>query len=227
MTRLHSSAAVLPTHGSDRSSRGGLTAKAMIPNEGEFLDALRKVTSVFASLGIDYAVGGSFASSVYGEARATRDVDLIAAVAGRHAQALVSALGSEFYADLDQISAAIRTQGSFNLVHLDSMSKIDVYVVWRTEFGQAQLTRRRQTHVGTAAPLGLYITSPEDTVLAKLDWYRQGGAVSDRQWRDVLGVLRVQGSSLDWGYLRDWAGRLELTNLLQHARAEAGLPCDE
>ena len=81
--------------------------------------------------------------------------------------------------------------------------------LWDLVFLQpAQLARRRSTQVGQAAPLNLYVTSPEDTVLAKLDWYRQGGKISDRQWRDVLGVLRVQASGLDRAYLRDWAGAL-------------------
>ena len=117
----------------------------MIPNQAEFLEALRLVTAAFDKLGIQYAVGGSYASSLYGEARATRDVDLIANVTGRHAGLLVAALGRQFYADEAQITAAARDQVSFNLIHIDSMSKIDVYLVWRTDFGATQLARRRPT----------------------------------------------------------------------------------
>jgi hypothetical protein len=196
----------------------------MIPNETEFVDALRKVIAAFDALRIEYALGGSFASSIYGEARATRDVDLIAAVVGRHAAPLVAALGSEFYADEPQISAAAVNQSAFNLIHLPTMAKVDVYVVWRTDFGRTQLARRRRKQVGFPNPLDLYITSAEDTVLAKLDWYRQGGAVSDRQWRDVLGVLKVQAGALDRAYLREWAARLNLADLLQRALNDAGLP---
>ena len=151
-------------------------------------------------------------------------MDLIATVAGRHARPLVAALGPEFYADEGQIMAAAQNQSSFNLIHIESMSKVDVYAVWRTEFGRAQLARRRSTQVGQAARLNLYVISPEDTVLAKLDWYREGGKISDRQWRDVLGVLRVQASGLDRAYLRDWAGRLGLAELLVRALDETGLP---
>jgi len=198
----------------------------MIPNEAEFVGALRRVVAAFETLKIDYALGGSLASSLHGEARATRDADIIAAIAARHAEPLVAALGPEFYADAAQIAAAAMNQRSFNLIHLETMAKIDVYVVWRTDFGRTQLARKQTSRIGQDSPLQLYITSPEDTVLAKLDWYRQGGCVSDRQWRDVLGVLKVQADALDRAYLRDWAARLNLTELLRRAFDDAGLQLD-
>jgi hypothetical protein len=198
----------------------------MIPNEAEFLGALRKVVAAFESLGIDYALGGSLASSLHGEARATRDADMIAAIAARNAEPLVAALGSEFYADVAQITAAAMNQRSFNLIHLETMAKVDVYVVWRTDFGRTQLARKRTSQIGQTSPLQLYVTSPEDTVLAKLDWYRQGGCVSDRQWRDVLGVLKVQAEALDRAYLCEWAARLNLNDLLHRAFDDAGLRLD-
>jgi len=196
----------------------------MIPEQTEFLDALGKVIAALEGLDIQYALGGSFASSLHGEARATRDVDLITSLAGRHAAPLVAALGPEFYADEAQITAAAMNQSSFNLVHRPTMAKVDVYVVWRTDFGRAQLERRQPKQVGSNPALSLYVASPEDTVLAKLDWFRKGGEVSDRQWRDVLGVLKVQAEALDFAYLRDWAGRLGLADLLLRALADAGLP---
>ena len=118
-------------------------------------------------------------------------------------------------------------QASFNLIHRDSMSKLDVFVVWRTEFGRTQLDRRQRTQVGGADPLQVFIASAEDTILAKLDWYHRSGCVSDRQWRDVIGVLKVQSGRLDLAYLRDGAARLGLTNLLRRALVNAGLPTDE
>lgn len=103
------------------------------------------------------------------------------------------------------------------------MTKVDVHVVRRTDFGHTQLARRQPRQVGQAQTLDLYVTSPEDTVLSKLVWYRQGEGVSDRQWRDVLGMLKVQGESLDRSYLEDGAGRLQVTELLRRAFDDAGL----
>lgn len=198
----------------------------MTLTESDFLAALGQVIAAFDRLGIVYAIGGSFASGFHGEARATRDVDLIAAVTGRHAEPLVTALGSDFHADAAQITAAAQNQGSFNIIHQPTMVKVDVFVVWRTDFGRTQLSRRQQKPVGQPVVLEAFVVSPEDTILAKLDWYRQGGGTSERQWRDVQGVLKVQAERLDRAYLREWAARLGVADLLRRALDDAGLPPD-
>ncbi|MCU0784483.1 MAG: hypothetical protein MUF81_10660 [Verrucomicrobia bacterium] len=191
--------------------------------ETELLTAVARVVAAFEKLGVDYWVGGSLASSVFGEPRQTVDADLVACLLGRHAEPLVRQLAGEFYADLPAILAATQAQGSFNLIHLETMCKVDVFVSWRTPFGQSQLSRREKKTVGQASPLELFFASAEDTVLAKLHWYRKGGEVSDRQWRDLLGVLKVQAGALDTDYLRHWAGELEVADLLHRAFDEAGL----
>lgn len=196
----------------------------MNPPEPELFAALRPVIDAFRELGVEYFIGGSVASGVLGEPRQTLDADVVAALLGRHAAPLVERLEKTYYADLPAIIEAIERQGSFNLIHLDSMVKIDVYVSWRSEFARSQFERRIRANLSDAAsPLEVYLASSEDTVLAKLDWYRQGGGVSDRQWRDVLGVLKVQAGNLDLDYLRQWAARLSLTDLLQRAFVDAGI----
>lgn len=194
-------------------------------NEAEsgLLAAVAVVVQTFEKLGIDYLIGGSVASSVFGEPRQTLDADLLACLLSQHAQPLVRDLAGAFYADLPAISAAIHAQSSFNLIHLETMSKVDVFVSWRSPFGQSQLSRREKKSVGQVAPLELYFASAEDTVLAKLDWYRKGGEVSDRQWRDLLGVLKVQAGALDQEYLKHWASELRVADLLRRALDEAGL----
>lgn len=194
-------------------------------NEGEtdLLAATARVVRAFDSLGVDYLVGGSVASSVFGEPRLTVDADLVARLLGQHAEPLVKNLTGEFYADLPAIASAIQNQGSFNLIHLETMSKVDVFVNWRSPFGEIQFSRRQKKSVGQVAPLELFFASAEDTVLAKLDWYRKGGEVSDRQWRDLLGVLKVQAAALDQKYLEHWARELGVKDLLRRALNEAGL----
>ncbi len=194
-------------------------------NEGEteLLAAVARVVAAFESLGVDYLIGGSVASSVFGEPRQTVDADLVARLLGQHAEPLVKQLAGEFYADLPAILTAVQNQGSFNLIHLDTMTKVDVFVSWRSPFGQSQFSRRQKKSVGQFPALELYFASAEDTVLAKLDWYRKGGEVSDRQWRDLLGVLKVQAGTLDMDYLKLWADELGVADLLNRALDEAGL----
>ena len=194
----------------------------MSESDTELLAAVARVVAAFDALGVDYLVGGSVASSVFGEPRQTVDADLVARVLGRHVEPLVERLAGEYYADRSAITTAIQTQGCFNLIHLETMTKVDVFVRWRDPFAQSQFTRRQRKSVGESPALELYFASAEDTILAKLDWYRKGGCVSDRQWRDLLGVFKVQAGALDRAYLVHWAGELGVTDLLQRALKEAG-----
>ena len=114
--------------------------------------------------------------------------------------------------------------GAFNVIHLDSMLKVDVFAARADPFHLMQMRRRVLQATGPDGQTSIYVASPEDTILAKLQWYRDGGGVSDRQWNDVLGVLKVQGPALDRAYLREWGSQLGLTDLLQRAMDAAGLP---
>jgi hypothetical protein len=133
------------------------------------------------------------ASSVHGIYRATADADFVAAVRPHHAEPLVRLLESAFYADLEAVKAAAASSRSFNLIHLDTMLKVDVFAAGADPFHLMQMRRRVLQPTGPDGQTNIYVASPEDTVLAKLQWYRQGGGVSDCQWTDVLGVLKVQG----------------------------------
>lgn len=186
--------------------------------------ALAPVIDVFERHGVAYAIGGSVATLVHGEIRATNDVDVVADLRPEHAAVLAQELGDAYYADEESIADAIRQRSSFNLIHLASMLKVDVFVVKDHPYARESLRRSVRSPLGPdAGARGFTFSSREDIVLAKLDWYRKGGEVSERQWRDVQGVMKVQREALDLVYLRRWATELGVTDLLERALAEAGL----
>ncbi len=180
------------------------------------------VVEALDELGVPYLIAGSLASSVHGEVRSTWDTDLVADLSTDQAVPLAEALTGRLYVDAEMILDAIRHRRHFNVVHLDTMFKVDVFVPKQRDFDRMQI-RRRQEHVIWSDPVHkAFVASPEDTILAKLDWYRQGDEVSERQWRDVIGVIKVQGDRLDVEYLRKGAIELAVGDLLKEALAEAG-----
>ena len=180
------------------------------------------VIDVLESLDVPYFLGGSFASSAQGAARATLDADLVADLRPEHVAPLIAVLHDTFHLDADTVRSAVLNRGSFNLIHLKTMFKVDVFVHKGRRFDRAQFERRRATQLSAEPRRIAYLSSPEDTVLAKLEWYRRGGEVSDRQWRDLVSVLRVQQDRLDLAYLRQWAGELDVGDLLARALEEVG-----
>lgn len=184
--------------------------------------ALLPVVETLEALGVPFHVGGSVASSFTGISRATQDADLVAELRPEHAAPFAAALQGAYYADAERIKQGIRSRRSFNVIHLPTMYKVDVFVQQDTPFARENMARRVELEVpglGRTLPF----SSPEDIVLHKLLWYEQGGGVSDRQWYDLQGVLRLQRERLDREYLASWAERLGVEELLQRALREAGL----
>jgi hypothetical protein len=181
---------------------------------------LGEVVRVFEDLHIPYLVGGSMASSVHGEPRFTRDIDLVADIGEAQVSPLVTALAEQFYADEDLFRAALTRQDCVNIIHLAAAYKIDIFFPGEDGWGQQQLSRRVRVEMGSQE---YYVASAEDMILQKLRWYRLGGEVSDNQWRDVQGILRVQVNTLDRNYLNRWATELQLMDLLERAIGEAGI----
>jgi hypothetical protein len=166
---------------------------------------------------IPYFVGGSLASSAHGVARATLDADIVAKLEPQQAGRFVKELGPEFYADVDAIADAATRRSSFNVIHMATAFKVDVFVPRATAYTDVEMERRQSQVIDEDTGEKMMFSTAEDTLLAKLLWYRRGNEVSERQWRDVLGILRVAGQGLDGSYLSRWAGELGVADLLDRA----------
>jgi hypothetical protein len=185
--------------------------------QNEPLEVTLKVTGILERLGI----GGSLASTLYGMVRTTQDSDIVTEMRLEHVHPFVSALQDEFYVDDEMIADAIKRYASFNIIHRETMFKVDVFVPPPRSFLQSQLTRAQKQTFVFELEVSARFASPEDTILSKLEWYRLGGEVSERQWRDVLGILKVRSGALDMDYLQIWAREISVSDLLERALQEA------
>lgn len=179
------------------------------------------VIEALNDLEVRYVIAGSLASALHGVARATMDADLVADLKPQHVRPLVEKLAGAFYVDEDAVRTAVASRRSFNAIHLATMFKVDVFIPKGRPFDLAQLNHATAQLVATDPDRLAYVASAEDTILAKLDWYRKGGEVSDRQWRDVLGIVMVQDDRLDWDYMQQQAGGLGVADLLERLRKTA------
>jgi hypothetical protein len=187
----------------------------------DLLAALTPVVEVLEGLDVAHQVGGSVASSAYGMARATMDIDLVARLDESHVRPLAEALREAYYLDEGAMREAILRRSSFNLIHQATMLKVDVFVPRDRPYDLEALRRRRRDRLDeTPGAREFSLATPEDIVLSKLEWYDLGGRVSQRQWGDVLGVLRVQGDAIDEAYLHRWASELGVADLLERALEE-------
>ena len=178
-----------------------------------------RVIDIFETLGIQYHLGGSYASSIHGVPRQTQDVDLVAKLLPEHVEPLVAALGSDFYADAEPAYRALAQRSSWNVLHLASGVKVDIFCLGDSAFDRSEFERAELTRLYGEDPVRIRVKTAEDIVLRKLEWYRLGGETSDRQWNDVIGCLRAGARDID--YLRHWARELELTDLLERALVAA------
>lgn len=191
-------------------------------SDPDLISALAPVLRALRDLGVRHFVGGSIASSAHGVARSSVDGDVVAELGTGHVAPLVSALQETYYVPVERIRDAVARRRSFNLIHLETMLKIDVFVSRDRPFDRRAFERSQPATLGGAGGTTLPICSAEDTVLAKLEWYRKGGEVSERQWTDVLGVLQGAEGALDLAHLHRGAVELGVEDLLDRALDEAG-----
>lgn len=178
------------------------------------------VTQRLEALNIPYFVGGGIASITYGEPRLTDDADLIIRLFPFAVPRLVQAFESDFLVSADSVQEAAARHYAFNFIHIATGFRIDFYPISEEDDLELDSFARRLRKESGAGEV--WMASAEDVILAKLHWFRKGGKVSEKQWRDVLGVLKVQGTRLDFAYLAGQARRFGLADLLEQARDEAG-----
>ena len=189
----------------------------------EALAVTFQVIGALEQLGVPYVVGGSIASSIYGTPRATQDVDVIADLREVHLPLLIAALRDDFYLDEPAVREAVRQRSTFNLIHLTTMFKVDIFVAKDDPATVQELARGRPYVPPEAPDRKMALASPEDVVVQKLYWYRLGDHVSERQWTDAVQVLKVRGKILDQTYMRQLAAELGVEDLLARALGDAGL----
>jgi len=188
----------------------------------EAIEVLHVLVDVLEMLRIPYAVGGSLASGAYGEPRSTHDIDVLIALSPDQVAPLAAALRKDFHVDPRAASEAVLSRKSFNVIHNKLYQKVDLFVAGEDFLDRRQLDRRVRRVLSAGDEREVFVTSAEDIVLRKLDWFRMTDETSERQWRDVLGVLKVRGDRMHLHELRDAADRLGLSNLLEQALEESG-----
>lgn len=184
--------------------------------ESPFL-VLSQVASILERYEINYVLVGSLASSLHGMYRSTADIDLLADIKPDHVRPLLAELSKSFYIDDHAVQQAVDQRRSFNAIHFDSVFKVDIFIAKTDDFARKQLERRESRRIAPDVDQFIYVATAEDTVLAKLRWYREGNEVSSTQWSDVLGVLGTKSVNLDIAYLREWADKLGVGDLLEKA----------
>ena len=181
-----------------------------------------EVAHAFELAGVRYVLGGALASTTFGEPRTTLDVDFAADLTEQTFDQWADALAASFSIDREWGRNEVAARGSFQMMHRTQLVRVDVFVppwrdlhLWKWE---------QRVRVAIDESNSIDVTAPAGIVLQKLVWFRSGGEVSDRQWRDVLGVLKAHIGKLDRGAMAAWARRVGVDDLLMRAEGEAGWP---
>jgi hypothetical protein len=184
-------------------------------------EIIQLVVEALDRLEIPYMLAGSLAAAVHGVARSTRDGDIVAALEGGDGARLADALGPNFYLDRETAERAIQSRSNFNAIYIPDPFKVDFFILGPGPYDQEAFRRRLVLPLDPSASREACWQTPEDVVISKLRWFRQGNEASEVQWRDVVGLLKLQGDALDSAYLCKWAEREGVLDLLERARREA------
>lgn len=185
----------------------------------EQIDLLRYVLTMLERLGIPYMLVGSLSSGIYGEPRMTRDIDIVIQLKPGDVDGMVTAFHpDEFYVSREAVLGALTHHSQFNVIHPTSGNKIDFIISRADAWGNAQMERRRRAWI--LPDLEGYLASPEDVVIGKMLYYKEGG--SDKHLRDIAGILKVSSKMIDADYLSHWANELGLGDIWKAVSAQAG-----
>ncbi len=179
---------------------------------------LTRVARTLDDLEVEYMVTGSIASSMQGEPRATHDIDLVVNLRPADVGALIQVFQPpDFYLSEESMHEAVRVRGMFNLLDVNEGDKVDFWMLTDEAFDHSRFARRQaEEFEGTR----VWVSSPEDTILAKLRWAELSGG-SEKQFGDALRVFEIQGPNLDRAYLEYWVGQLKLESWWQRLQDEA------
>jgi hypothetical protein len=187
----------------------------------EAISAMSALIDGLMSLGIPYYIGDSVASSAYGVVRSTLDADIIADLQLKHVAPLADILHDKYYLNENTMREAIQRRSCFNVIHLPTMFKVDVFLPKDRSYNRAAFQKIQAKVFDEETGRQFYVASPEDTILSKLEWYRLGDEISEEQWSDILGIIKVQQEALDRAYLDKWAAELGVADLLIKAWRES------
>jgi hypothetical protein len=191
-------------------------------SDSDIIISITPLISILNDLKIPYYIGGSVASSAFGKARSTLDVDIVAPITLPNAKRLADALKNTYYVSEDDIKDAVLRSASFNIIHLETMLKVDVFILKKRDYDQQAFERKQEDHLDDKnQEKTFFLASPEDVIINKLEWFKAGDGISERQWNDVIGVMMVQDEKLNKQYLSNWAKQLGLSDLLEKALKEA------
>jgi hypothetical protein len=175
-------------------------------------DLMRMAVEVLERLDIPYLVVGSAASSIYGEPRMTQDIDIVIDPTSAQLDQLCAAFPpDDYYVSVDAAHDALRTRTQFNVIHPESAHKIDFIIAGQDEWGRSQITRGNR--VALLPGLRGVAGAPEDVILSKMMYYREGG--SEKHLRDITGMLRISSGKIDLADIQKWAEKLGLDEVWQ------------
>lgn len=176
-------------------------------------ELLGDVVTVLDDLEIPYFVTGSVASIAFGEYRATADVDIVASIQERHVQLLCAAFPQDrYYVDAQMVRDAVRGGGQFNVIDAQSGYKADIIIPDQSPLNAQRFARARRLRL-TGANRAYWFSSPEDVILKKMEFFREGG--SDKHLRDIAGIIKTMGDKLDRSYIERWAATLQVDGVWQ------------